>query len=62
MPEQLISWLLRGPERERDRLTQKEWKKNKKKAGMERTKRSLAHCLVKPELQSRISYYVQQPF
>lgn len=60
MPEQLISWLLRGRKRETDAKGME--KKNKKKAGMERTKRYLAHCLVKPELQPRISYYSEQAF
>lgn len=56
------NWFLGCLEGERDGLTQKEWKKNKKKAGMERTKRSLAHCLVKPELQPRVSFCSQQAF
>lgn len=59
MPEQLISWLLRGRKRQTDA---KGMEKNKKKAGMERTKRSFAYCLVKSELQPRISYYAQEVF
>lgn len=60
MPEQLISWLLRGRKRQTDAKGM--GKKKKKKSRMERTKRSLAHCLVKPELPPRISYNAQQPF
>lgn len=60
MPEQLISWLLRGKKRQTDAKGME--KKNKKKAGMEKIKRSLAHCLVKPELLPRISCDAHQPF